>query len=297
MSQATQCQCGRSTGATEGPDPEVEALEALVDPPTRHRTASVERTPSAGLRPPVPDEGSGRPRPDLRLLHRRGGLRQSPLDDRAGLRPVLELAGPRRPALRLRRPPLGPLARLGVVGVAVVALVAATLVWATRWPVPTTAPVGLPAPAFSLPSLAGDAFLGPADLAGRPAVLVFWAPSCQPCVDQLRTVQAAWERYRDQGLAVLGVVVDPRAGPEAAAVVAAQGITFPNVRDPGTVAAAYGVSGVPEAYLLDDRSRVTAADRGQLVGAHPDRGLTLWSPIPAGVLDRRIADLLGKPAG
>lgn len=94
-------------------------------------------------------------------------------------------------------------------------------------------------PDFELDTTTGDSVrLG--DLVGKHVILLdFWATYCDPCLAAMPHLQETYEKYREQGLVVLGISID---GPESIA----------NVR--GTVAKL----GVRFPILLDDESRVVA---------------------------------------
>jgi cytochrome c biogenesis protein CcmG, thiol:disulfide interchange protein DsbE len=119
------------------------------------------------------------------------------------------------------------------------------------------------APAFSLPVLVAGAGIGPAgadvslaSLAGRPMVLNFWASWCGPCADEAPMLEAVWERYRPRGVLMLGLDTEDFSG-DARAFIREQGTTYPSVRDSGrSVRDAYGLTGVPETFLIDADGRV-----------------------------------------
>lgn len=96
---------------------------------------------------------------------------------------------------------------------------------------------------------------------GRPAVVVFWASWCDPCV----TEAAAIERF-SRSAAGRGRVVgvdwnDAAAG--ARAFIRVHGWTFPNLRDgEGTIGNSYGLTGLPTTIVLDGRGRIRTALRG-----------------------------------
>jgi cytochrome c biogenesis protein CcmG/thiol:disulfide interchange protein DsbE len=96
---------------------------------------------------------------------------------------------------------------------------------------------------------------------GRPALVVFWASWCEPCV----TEAAAVERfYLSPGGRARVVGVDwSDALPGARAFVRRHSWTFPNVRDgDGTVGNRYGITGLPTTYVLDGRGRIRSVLRG-----------------------------------
>lgn len=112
------------------------------------------------------------------------------------------------------------------------------------------------APAFTLERLDGKGELALSSLRGKPVVLNFWAAWCGPCKDEAPLLQEASERWRDEGVAFVGIdVKDFRE--DARAFVARYGITYPNVYDgKGSTVGRYGVTGFPETYFIDAEGRV-----------------------------------------
>lgn len=184
--------------------------------------------------------------------------------------------------------------RLIGAGLLLVLGVFGLLVWTASTVHVADVRVGLRAPTFSLPALDPGRDVGTAELTGMPAIVVFWSPGCAPCGEELRRLQAVWERHRSRGLVVLGVQEGPVAAADASGFLAANGVTFPNLHDrSGAVGGAFGVMGVPEAHFIDPQWRIQGIDRGDAVGVDRQAGLTIWDPIPPDVLDRRVVELLG----
>jgi cytochrome c-type biogenesis protein CcmF len=121
--------------------------------------------------------------------------------------------------------------------------------------------VGDPAPAFTVSTLDGSQ-LRLADLRGQVAVINFWSPDCKPCEDELPALQAMWEEYQAQGVAFVGISV-PHLADEVRAMVADFGITYPNALDLATPAQ-YGITGVPETFLIGSDGRVAYVHIGPL---------------------------------
>jgi cytochrome c biogenesis protein CcmG, thiol:disulfide interchange protein DsbE len=134
---------------------------------------------------------------------------------------------------------------------------------------------GATAPPFVLPTLGGDELALEA-LADGPVVLTFWASWCTTCKADVPKLQRTVDTWGDEGVTVVGVVIDDTlVAARAAADQAA--MRYPSVFDAdGDVKAAYGVVGTPETFLL--------APGGQVV----DRWI---GPLPAYELDLRLAAL------
>ena len=110
--------------------------------------------------------------------------------------------------------------------------------------------LGRPLPALALEDLDGDT-VRTTDLVGRPLIVNVWASWCVPCRDEFPLLVGANGEYRDQDLAVLGIVHRDTA--EAARRFAdEQGATWPMLLDPDESAyrALIGI-GVPQTYFVD----------------------------------------------
>jgi len=65
-----------------------------------------------------------------------------------------------------------------------------------------------PAPQFALSRLDAPGKLKLASLRGKVVVLNFWASWCAPCKSEAPRLEAAWQRYRQRGVVVIGVERD-----------------------------------------------------------------------------------------
>ena len=114
---------------------------------------------------------------------------------------------------------------------------------------------GKAAPAFSLQTLEGDS-VTLSDLSGAPAVLNFWSTWCQPCKIEHPYLLAAATAYKGRGVAFLGVLYDDEPA-AARRFLAAKGYAFPTLYDvTQRITVDYGVTGVPETFVLDAQGQV-----------------------------------------
>ncbi len=141
------------------------------------------------------------------------------------------------------------------------------------------------APDFTLPRFDGGE-LRLSDLRGNAVFLNFWASWCPPCRAEARTLEAAWQKYRDQDVVFVGVNIQDEE-PAARAFLEEFGITYPNVVDRGhRVAIDYGIWGIPETFFIDREGRITYKHVGALG----------WETITA-KLDEALAGVVSATEG
>ncbi len=120
------------------------------------------------------------------------------------------------------------------------------------------------APAFEVTAYGGDN-ISLASLRGKPVILNFWASWCFPaCYEEAPLLEATWRAYKDQGVVIVGVVIQDK---EASAREFMQRFqyTFPNGPDPGgRISINFGVYGVPETFFIDRQGRITYKHVGGL---------------------------------
>jgi cytochrome c biogenesis protein CcmG/thiol:disulfide interchange protein DsbE len=110
-------------------------------------------------------------------------------------------------------------------------------------------------------------------LRGKPALINFWASWCGPCAKEAPELARVSRELH--GRATL-VGVDWNDGLSGARrFIRKYGWTFPNLRDAdGTIGNNYGLSGLPNTFVLDRDGRIVRIFRGPQTAAGLERALT-----------------------
>lgn len=127
-----------------------------------------------------------------------------------------------------------------------------------------------PAPSWKLQDLAGKD-VASTDFKGQVMVVDFWGSWCGPCRMEMPLFQAAYEKYRTQGVAFIGINwerANTKEGRHKAAkdFVDQNRFTFPVVLDHDyAVSTSFSVQAFPSLYVIDKNGRI----RYRNVGFHP----------------------------
>jgi cytochrome c biogenesis protein CcmG, thiol:disulfide interchange protein DsbE len=111
-----------------------------------------------------------------------------------------------------------------------------------------------------------------AELRGRPAVVLFWAPWCTPCQHEATAVERFARSSAGRGRIV---AVDDDYGGGWRGFVRRYGWTLPVLADANlTVGDAYAIPGLPTTVFLDRNGRIAAMSSGAQTLASLTRGLS-----------------------
>lgn len=140
--------------------------------------------------------------------------------------------------------------------------------------------IGKPMPAFAGVTLAGGAFTS-ADLAGKPAVVNFWASYCIPsCVDEHPVLLDLAARRGDE-LQMVGVLVNDTPDDARAFLDRYGQVTWPTlVNADSRISIDYGVTGPPETFFIDAKGIIVARHVGPLTADEVARQLAALGFTP-----------------
>lgn len=123
--------------------------------------------------------------------------------------------------------------------------------------------VGDRAPDFALPTLDSRSVRLSA-LRGHPVLLNFWATWCAPCRVEMPWLVELDQKYRTQGLQIVGVSLDEAGDVKEVASFAKQrGVQYQLLLGNSATADAYGgVRFMPQTFFIDSEGKITKATTG-----------------------------------
>jgi len=133
--------------------------------------------------------------------------------------------------------------------------------------------VGNLAPDLSLTGLDGQV-VQLSELRGKPVVLNFWATWCPPCKQEMPDIEKAYQKYRGEGLVVLGV--DQMEDLDTVQKFVKQnGYSWTFLLDSdGEASKVYRASALPTTYFVDRQGIIRDVQVGAINAALLDSKLT-----------------------
>jgi cytochrome c biogenesis protein CcmG, thiol:disulfide interchange protein DsbE len=116
-----------------------------------------------------------------------------------------------------------------------------------------------PAPDFSLNTKKGEPPITKESLKGKVIILDFWATWCGPCRMSIPELAAVYDKFRDQGLEVIGISMDDNSTRAQVPAAAKEfGINYPMVYalDTPEIVQAYPAGSIPTMYIIDKSGKI-----------------------------------------
>lgn len=109
---------------------------------------------------------------------------------------------------------------------------------------------------FSLPDLNGKVWQLK-KLHGKVVLVNFWATWCPPCRKEMPDMDALYQRFKEQGLVILGI--SDEDAPKVNAYIAAHKVEYPILLDAGrTVNDLFQIEGIPKSFVFDRTGKLVA---------------------------------------
>jgi thiol-disulfide isomerase/thioredoxin len=176
--------------------------------------------------------------------------------------------------------------KVAAAALAAIALVGGLYYVNRRWIAPVTRP-GIrgggthpPAPDISLTDLSGRK-LTLAEYRGKVVLLNFWATWCAPCREEVPGFVALQNKYRDQGLVVLGVAMEDDLA-DVREFYERYRMNYAVAMGDDALADRFGgIIGLPTSFIIQRDGRIFAKQTGA---------------VDVGMFEEAIKELLGQPA-
>ncbi len=134
------------------------------------------------------------------------------------------------------------------------------------------------APPFILKDLDGKK-VSLDDFKGKVVLIDFWATWCPPCKESVPDLNSLYEKYKNNGVVILGLSVDAGGPNIVKAFKEAYKMSYPILMADESITRKYGVRGIPSLFILDKDGRV----QQNFVG---------FSPGMTAMIEKKIKELL-----
>lgn len=119
------------------------------------------------------------------------------------------------------------------------------------------------APDFELETLNGES-IKLSDLKGKKVIINFWATWCPYCVEEMPDLQKLYDKYKDEGLILLGIDVGESKS-KVDKFIKDKNLNFTILLDEKSeVAAKYGINSLPATIAVDENGVVVGGRLGMM---------------------------------
>jgi peroxiredoxin len=118
-----------------------------------------------------------------------------------------------------------------------------------------------PAPNFTLNDPKGSP-VRLSDYKGKVVLLNFWATWCHGCVQEMPWFMEFQDKYRDKGLAVIGVSTDDDGWKSVTPFVREKKVNYVVLIDDKKVSAEFGLAAMPMTVLIDRDGNIVSKHEG-----------------------------------
>ncbi|MBM4307812.1 MAG: TlpA family protein disulfide reductase [Deltaproteobacteria bacterium] len=126
------------------------------------------------------------------------------------------------------------------------------------------------APLFNLEDLGGKK-VSLKQYKGQVVFLNFWATWCGPCKEEMPSMEALYQKFKEGGFAFLAISVDYEEKRIVKEFIQKHRYTFPVLIDPKCVTLdLYGVKGIPTTILIDKKGKMIGRITGPKDWKNPE---------------------------
>ena len=120
----------------------------------------------------------------------------------------------------------------------------------------TPGAVGTAAPSYALADLEGKVVKN-TDFLGKVVILDFWATWCPPCKAEIPHLVALQDKYKSQGLEIVGLSVDEGGANDVKPFAAEHQINYTMLIASSETAKDYGgITGIPTTFVVDKQGTI-----------------------------------------
>jgi cytochrome c biogenesis protein CcmG/thiol:disulfide interchange protein DsbE len=129
---------------------------------------------------------------------------------------------------------------------------------------------GFKVPNFTFPDLNGKE-VSLSDQRGKVLLVNVWATWCLPCRREMPSMQRLYKKFKGKNFEILAVSIDSEGRKAVEPFMRKMNLTFPALLDPGeTIRSLYGITGVPESFIIDQQGILVEKIIGPINWATPE---------------------------